>query len=202
MSGDDVAERPSLRVVVGLGNPGSRYQGTRHNLGFRVVDALAARRRQALDREECAALVSEARGVLLVKPLTYMNRSGYAVRCLLERRGLTPEDMLVIYDEVRLPLGSLRLRGGGDPAGHRGMESIVRNVQTTCMPRLRLGVGAADGPPPADTLADYVLEPFKADEIDPAEKMVGRAADAVEVWLSQGLEAAMNQFNRTPQGSL
>jgi PTH1 family peptidyl-tRNA hydrolase len=165
------------------------------------VDELAARRRQALDREECASLVSEAREVLLVKPLTYMNRSGYAVRCLLEKRGLTTENMLMIYDEVHLPLGSLRLRGGGDPAGHRGMESIVRNVQTTRMPRLRLGVGGPDGAPPAETLADYVLEPFKADEIDAAEEMVGRAADAVEAWLSEGLEKAMNQFNRTLPGA-
>jgi PTH1 family peptidyl-tRNA hydrolase len=201
MSRDDVAEAFGPSLIVGLGNPGSKYQGTRHNLGFRVVDELAARRQRTLDREACASMVAEDEGVLLVKPLTYMNRSGYAVRCLLEQRDLLPENMLVIYDEVHLPLGSLRLRGGGDPAGHRGMESIVRNVQTTRFPRLRMGVGGPDGAPAPETLADYVLEKFAADEIDPAEEMVGRAADAVEVWLSQGLDEAMNQFNRTSPSS-
>jgi PTH1 family peptidyl-tRNA hydrolase len=201
MNRTDVGEPTGLRLVVGLGNPGSKYQGTRHNLGFLVVDELASRRNQTPDREECASLVSEAPEVLLVKPLTYMNRSGYAVRCLLERRDLMPENILVIYDEVHLPLGSLRLRGSGDPAGHRGMESIVRSVQTTQVPRLRLGVGGSDGAPAAETLADYVLEPFAADERDSADEMVSRAADAVEAWLSQGLEAAMNKFNKTPSSS-
>jgi PTH1 family peptidyl-tRNA hydrolase len=201
MSRDDVAAESGLSLIVGLGNPGSKYQGTRHNLGFRVVDELAARRRRTLDREACASMVAEDGDVLLVKPVTYMNRSGYAVRCLLEQRNLTPDKMLVIYDEVHLPLGSLRLRGGGEPAGHRGMESIVRNVQTTQFPRLRMGVGGPDGAPAAETLADYVLEEFGPDEMGPAEEMVGRAADAVEAWLSQGLDEAMNQFNRTPPSS-
>ena len=145
MSRVDSADGAALRLVAGLGNPGARFVGTRHNIGFRVVGELASRRSTRFEREECNSLVGAADGLLVVKPLTFMNRSGYALRCLLERHDIRPTDVLVIYDEVHLPLGRLRLRRGGEPAGHRGMESIVRNLQTTDVPRLRLGVGPQEG---------------------------------------------------------
>ena len=196
MSGAESAEAGALRMIAGLGNPGRRYAGTRHNVGFRVVEELVARRSLRFDREECSALVAAGEDLLITKPLTYMNRSGYALRCLLERHEVRPSDVLVIYDEVHLPLGRLRLRRGGEPAGHRGLESIVRNLQTTEIPRLRLGVGPEDVDLPSARLSDYVLGKFKGDERDTADAMVDRAADAAEAWLDEGVEQAMNLFNR------
>lgn len=186
--------------MLGLGNPGGRYAATRHNLGFRVVDELARRRRVTVDAFECDALVGEAAGegadehrpLLLAKPQTYMNRSGFAARCLVERRGLSPGDLLVVYDEVALPLGRVRVRPGGGPAGHRGIESVIAELRTDEVARVRLGIAPEE--PPAD-LADFVLEPFAAGEEEAAAAMVGRAADACEAWLALGVEAAMSRFN-------
>lgn len=192
---EDNPARPGLRVVVGLGNPGARYRETRHNLGFRVVELLARRRSVELSRVECNARVAETGGVVLVLPQTYMNRSGYAVRCLAERHAFTPEDVLVVYDDVALPLGRLRLRPGGSPGGHRGMESVVENLRSDAVPRLRLGCAGMDGPAPGEELTDYVLSPFRPDEVEPAAEMVERAADACEAWLEQGVETAMNRYN-------
>ncbi|MFP3939614.1 MAG: aminoacyl-tRNA hydrolase [Acidobacteriota bacterium] len=186
---------PGLRVVVGLGNPGARYRETRHNLGFRVVELLARRRSVELSRLECNALVAGAGGVLLVLPQTYMNRSGYAVRCLAERHGFAPEDVLLVYDDVALPLGRLRLRPGGSPGGHRGVESVVENLRTDAVPRLRLGCAGEDGPPGGEELVDYVLSPFRPDEEKAAAEMVERAADACQAWLDHGIEVAMNRYN-------
>lgn len=182
----------AVRYVVGLGNPGARFDGTRHNLGYRVVDELARRRSVSVWREICRALVGDDDRLTLVKPLTFMNRSGYAVRCLVERSGDEPDDMLMVYDDVNLPFGTLRLRPAGQPGGHRGMESIVENLRTPSIPRLRLGIGA---PPPGEDLSDYVLSPFAADENDVVETLVERAADAAEAWLEEGVETAMNRFN-------
>jgi PTH1 family peptidyl-tRNA hydrolase len=117
------------------------------------------------------------------------------VRCLAERHGLEPGDVLVVYDEVALPLGRLRVRPGGSPGGHRGMESVVENLRTDRVPRLRLGCGAEEGPPPADDLVEYVLSPFRPEEREAAGEMVERAADACRAWLGEGIEAAMNRYN-------
>ncbi|HEX6199334.1 MAG TPA: aminoacyl-tRNA hydrolase [Thermoanaerobaculia bacterium] len=184
------------RAVVGLGNPGERYRETRHNLGFRVVETLARRLDVALEGTECNSVTGRrGDGPLLVLPQTYMNRSGYAVRCLAERHGLEPGDVLVVYDEVALPLGRLRVRPGGSPGGHRGMESVVENLRTDRVPRLRLGCGGEEGPPSAEDLVDYVLSPFRAEEREAAGEMVERAADACRAWLEEGIEAAMNRYN-------
>lgn len=186
------------RVVIGLGNPGERYRDTRHNLGFRVARELAARRGARIDRLECNALVGEAPDggdLLFVLPQTFMNRSGHALRCLRERRGLEPERMLVVYDEVQLPLGRLRMRPGGGPGGHRGMESVVESLRTDRVPRLRLGCGSEAGASVGDDLVRYVLSPFEADERGAAEEMIERAADACEVWLDEGVDVAMNRTN-------
>jgi PTH1 family peptidyl-tRNA hydrolase len=182
------------KLIVGLGNPGRRYRDTRHNLGFAVVDELARRRGIGLDRDECGARVGSDAALTLAEPQIYMNRSGYALRCLVERHGFAPQAVLVVYDDVHLPLGRLRLRPGGSPGGHRGMESVLENLRTDAVPRLRLGVQPAltvSG----DALADFVLEPFDADERAAAAAMVERAADACEAWLELGVETAMARFN-------
>lgn len=184
------------RLILGLGNPGARYAATRHNVGFRVVERLAGRRGIGLDHDECNSRVGHDGELELAAPQTFMNRSGYAARCLLERRELAPEDLLVVYDEVHLPLGSLRLRPRGSPAGHRGIESVLENLGTDEVPRLRLGVAGPEGPPAGDRMVDFVLEPFDDHELEAVEEMIERAAAACEVWAQEGTEAAMQRFNR------
>jgi peptidyl-tRNA hydrolase, PTH1 family len=189
------------RLILGLGNPGAAYAATRHNVGFRVVAELARRWGERVDHLECGALVGKleasARGgpeTLLALPQTFMNRSGYAARCLLERHRLEPAGVLVVYDEINLPLGRLRLRRSGSPAGHRGMESVIENLRTVEVPRLRLGIAGAEPTAGAD-FADFVLAPFAPEETAAAEEMIRRAADACEVWRQEGPEAAMQRFN-------
>lgn len=197
--------------MLGLGNPGETYRATRHNVGFRVVEEVARRHGVRLTALECNCLVGElpagpgpedAGGspvpppTLLALPQTYMNRSGHAARCLVERRGFAPADVLVVYDEVSLPLGKLRLRRGGSPGGHRGIESIVEGLRTAEVPRLRCGVAGEGGPPAGEELVDFVLAPFAPAEEEAVAAMVARAADAVEAWLGQDIAAVMNAFNR------
>lgn len=184
-----------LRLVLGLGNPGSEYRGSRHNLGFEVVDELASRSDSPVDRLECNSLVSELPGVLLAKPQTYMNRSGYAAACLCDRRDIEPEDVLVVIDDVALPLGSLRMRRGGSPGGHRGLESVVESLRTDRIPRLRLGIREGEMVPEGDELVDFVLGPFDESDRDMVDEMLGRAADACLAWIENGIEEAMNRFN-------
>ncbi|MDX1503036.1 MAG: aminoacyl-tRNA hydrolase [Thermoanaerobaculia bacterium] len=184
------------RLVVGLGNPGARYEGTRHNVGYLVVEELAGRRSARFGRSECNSLLAAAGDdLLLAKPLTYMNRSGYAARCLLERRDLDASSILVVYDDVWLPLGRLRARPRGGPGGHRGMESIVNSLRTPEIGRLRLGVGWEGGPPEGVDLVEYVLEPFAEEDRGAVEALVGRAADACECWLDHGMEETMARYN-------
>ena len=149
----------------------------------------------ALDRVECNALVAPG-DPILAKPQTYMNRSGYSLRCLVERHGVATEDCLVIYDEVQLPLGRLRFRTSGSPGGHRGMESVINNLRSQAVPRLRLGVGGEDGAPAGEDLVEYVLEPFRADELEEVSSLIERAADACEAWLAEEPDQVMNRFNR------
>jgi len=183
------------RLILGLGNPGEEYATTRHNVGFRVVEELARRFAVRLDHRECNASTARAPLVLLAQPQTYMNRSGFAARCLLELHGLAPEAMLVVYDEVNLPFGRLRLRRSGSPAGHRGIESILENLRTDQVPRLRIGIAGPDGPAAGDALVDYVLSPFTAAEEEALAPILQRAADACETWLREGIDAAMRHFN-------
>jgi PTH1 family peptidyl-tRNA hydrolase len=134
--------------------------------------------------------------VLLAEPQTYMNRSGYTARCLVERRGFEPGEILVVFDEVNLPLGRLRLRPRGSPGGHRGMESILDSLASSEVPRLRLGVGG-DPPPAAEELVDFVLSQFTADERPQAAEMIETAVEACESWLAEGMQTTMNRFNRS-----
>lgn len=180
-------------LILGLGNPGERYRDTRHNVGFLVVEELARRWGVRLDRRECNAIVG-GEEILLAQPQTYMNRSGWAARCLLESHGLDPAGVLVVYDEVALPLGRLRLRKSGSPGGHRGLESVIENLRTDQVPRLRLGIAPEEAPRGED-LVEFVLAPFPPDQREAVEAMVARAADACEVWLREGAEAAMSRFN-------
>ncbi|MDR5710109.1 MAG: aminoacyl-tRNA hydrolase [Armatimonadota bacterium] len=184
-----------MRLVVGLGNPGRRYRGTRHNVGWEVVDRLSARWDVEISREEEEALVGrgEVAGVevLLAKPLTYMNRSGEAVRGLVHRYGLRPEEIVVIYDDVDLPVGAIRVRARGSAGGHHGMASVLAALGTREVPRVRIGIGR-----PRGDAAAYVLSRFAPAERPLVEEAVERAADAVETFLREGLEAAMNRFNR------
>jgi peptidyl-tRNA hydrolase, PTH1 family len=185
-----------VALVVGLGNPGARYARTRHNVGWRVVEALAARwRATPLPADPLArGWRAEHAGheVTLLQPLTFMNVSGEAVGAWWARHG-APERMLVVSDDVYLPLGTLRLRAGGSSGGHRGLESIEQALGHRDWPRLRIGVGAADS---SAALREHVLEAFGDDEVAAAEEAVVRAADSVECWLDHGLVAAMNRFNR------
>ncbi len=196
------------RLVLGLGNPGPQYRETRHNVGFRVVEELARRRGLSFEREpvrgECGSRVVSTGDLTLALPQTFMNRSGYAARCLVEVHGFAPEEILVVYDEVALPLGRLRLRRAGSPAGHRGIESILHQLRTDQIPRLRLGVGRGERPlgneggldpqAPVD-LADFVLAPFAEEERETVAAMILRAADACEVWATDGADRAMARYN-------
>jgi PTH1 family peptidyl-tRNA hydrolase len=185
-----------VRMVVGLGNPGDRYRRTRHNVGFMVLDELASRAGAGKGRQEADCWVAPARiageEVLLVKPLTFMNRSGLAVERLLAGKGATPQDLVVVLDEVALELGVLRIRERGSHGGHNGLRSLVDVLGTDDFARLRIGIRKGD--PPED-LADYVLSEFPRDDVLVVQEIVGRASDAVECLLSEGAPAAMNRFN-------
>lgn len=188
-----------MRLVVGLGNPGPEYAGTRHNLGFRVVEEVARRRALRSWSPLCAALVARGGDLLLARPQTFMNRSGLAVRCLAEREEMGPAEILVVFDDLALPLGRLRLRAGGGSGGHRGMASILEQLRSDEVPRLRLGIG----PAPAGTdLADWVLAPFEEVEREAVEAAVGRGADACEAWLEEDLEQVAARFNAPPPGEV
>lgn len=185
----------SIRLVLGLGNPGERYAETRHNVGFRVVDELASRR--GLGPWE-AYILSDLRsldiggGVIAAKPMTYMNRSGAALSWLLERFALEPEQILVVVDDIDLPIGRLRLRKHGGPGTHNGLRDLC-DVVGSSFPRLRVGVRGEDV---WEDLAAYVTDPFEADELEEVDRAIVRAADAVEAVVTDGLDAAMNRFNR------
>lgn len=184
------------RLLVGLGNPGERYRRTRHNVGFMVVDALAARAGAGRGTEEGEAWVAPATvagtDVLLVKPLTFMNRSGAAVAPLVAARGLAPPDIVVVVDDVALELGQVRVRERGSHGGHNGLRSLAEELGTDDFPRVRVGIRR--GEPPAD-LAEYVLSEFPQDDVLVVQEVVGFAADAVESVLREGAAAAMNRFN-------
>jgi len=184
-----------LKVIVGLGNPGRQYHGTRHNVGFAVVDLLVesphASRFQGRFQAQVAELVEDALKVLLVKPETYMNLSGRSVRQLLDFYQLPLEDLLVVCDDINLPLGKLRARARGTHGGHNGLRDIQNHLGTTEYARLRLGVGA----PPEDEAVDHVLGRFRPSERDVIDEAIRTAAQAVIVWAHRGIDACMNEFN-------
>jgi PTH1 family peptidyl-tRNA hydrolase len=186
-----------VKLIAGLGNPGDRYRGTRHNVGFDVIDELARRHGLAFEMAPANALQAKWRGagdvVWLIKPLTLMNLSGEAVGALSRYYKVDVPDVFVVCDDVNLPVGRLRARAGGSDGGHNGLRSIADHLGTMEYARLRLGVGRGDA---RRDLADHVLARFESEERSGMNDAVTRAADAVELWISDGLARVMNTFNR------
>ena len=188
-------------LVVGLGNPGREYTNTRHNIGFRCVDALAARHNLAFeDKKKSKAKIAlgsiQGQRVLLAKPQTYMNLSGSAVQGLAAFYQIPPAQMMVIFDDLDLPVGTLRIRPKGGSGGHKGVTNIIQRLGTQGFSRIRVGIGRPDTP--VDP-ASYVLRPFEgSDEVEIAEA-VERVILAVETWLTDGIDLAMNRYNGSPE---
>ena len=185
-------------IIAGLGNPDEKYQGTRHNVGFDVVDRLAEKYQIAVDTKKHRALIGkgviEGQKVLLVKPQTYMNLSGESIRSLVEYYKIDPEEeLLVIYDDISLDVGQLRIRKKGSAGGHNGIKNIIAHLDTTVFPRIKVGVGEK---PKNYDLADYVLGHFSKQERELMEEGYEHASDAVEQIVQGEIEAAMNVFNK------
>ena len=184
-----------MKVVVGLGNPGSEYAHTRHNLGYRVVDLLASRFKGTWSESAWYFFCRIGKGdrpLLLVKPATYMNRSGVAVAQVLDGFEVGIENALVVVDDVHLDLGRIRLRRGGSHGGHNGLASVIDCVGSGAFPRLRVGIGA---PPEGADRIEHVLNPFEDDERDTVEAAVRAAARGAACWMESGIDEAMNRYN-------
>jgi PTH1 family peptidyl-tRNA hydrolase len=186
-----------MRLIVGLGNPDPEYQWTPHNLGFMAVDELANRNGIRVERPEGKALAGRGKiageEVILAKPQTYMNLSGISVRELLGKYELDVKDLLVLWDEAQLPLGTIRIHPDGSAGSHNGAKSVIGALGTEEFARLRLGCGPEQ---PLSSRKEYVLRPMKKAELEAAAEMIGEAGDAVEMILTQGIDAAMNKYNR------
>lgn len=187
---------PQIRLVAGLGNPGVEYNRTRHNIGFDVVDFLASEWGLVWQHSKSwHALWAKGERAILVKPASYMNRSGEALLAVANFYKIEPAEILVVLDDLALELGRLRLRTEGGAGGHNGLESIILSLGTEAIPRLRLGIGAA----PSDGASDYVLGRFFKEERPVIEKAIARAADAVKCAIDKGVLSAMNLFNKIPE---
>lgn len=188
-------------LVAGLGNPGERYAATPHNLGFLVVDVLAARHGIRMTRKECQAIIGQGtiagKSVLLAKPQTFMNLSGIAVKSLIERSKLDKneialQDLILVYDELDLPWGALRVKPKGSPAGHNGAKDVIAKLGSGDFPRVRLGVHPGH---PLQSGADYLLSGFSRQQNETLEKFISFAADATESVIAEGVEKSMTGFN-------
>lgn len=184
-------------LIIGLGNPGAAYENTRHNLGFRLIDRLAREEQTQVRREECRALIGRAeiggQSAELVKPQTFMNLSGEAVACLLKKENREVQKMIVIVDDLALPLGTIRLRRKGSDGGHNGLKSMTACLKTDGYIRLRIGIKSAH--PVSDTRR-FVLENFSKNDLATVEEVLERSAAAVRAVISDGIEPAMAEFNR------
>lgn len=189
-----------MKLIVGLGNPGSKYGGTRHNLGFEVVDEVARRRGLAFESSPADAVMARERGpdaqLILAKPMTFMNRSGDAIGVLSRYFRVETGDILIVVDDANLPLGRLRARPNGSDGGHNGLRSVILALATREFPRLRMGVGRGET---QRDLADHVLARFSADELETIHEMMTRAADAAELFVESGIMTVMNRFNAPEQ---
>jgi len=185
-----------MKLIVGLGNPGAEYERTRHNVGWQVIDAFAKKFRMEVSRHEKNALTGTGRvaggSVMAAKPLTYMNLSGDAVKLLVNGYLDSVQDLIVVYDDIDLPLGKLRIRPNGSAGTHNGMRSIISTLGNENFPRLRVGIGSAD----QGRLRDYVLDAFTAEEKPVVDRAVERAVDALVLFVRGDLRRAMTQFNR------
>ncbi len=190
------ADAAGIRLVVGLGNPGAEYERTRHNIGFAVLDRLAAEQRAPWERSaKWGVYWTKLGDVLLVKPMRYMNRSGEPLLAIAQFYKVEPGEMLVVLDDMALELGRLRIRLEGGTGGHNGLESIITTFGTEKIARLRVGIGAA----PGAGAVDYVLGRFFEEEMPVVEKTIERAAEAVKWAIDKGVVSAMNTFNKIPE---
>ncbi|MGP1441449.1 MAG: aminoacyl-tRNA hydrolase [Anaerovoracaceae bacterium] len=184
-----------MKVIVGLGNPGKEYENTKHNIGFLTLDRLSERLGISIKQIKHKALTGEGfvkgQKLMLVKPQTYMNLSGQCVREVMQYYKLEPENLIVIYDDLDIPIGTLRLRAKGSAGTHNGMKSIIYDIQEDGFPRVRVGIGGER----KGNLANYVISGFRKEDINTVETAVEKAADAVECWIDEGINAAMNKFN-------
>jgi peptidyl-tRNA hydrolase, PTH1 family len=191
-----VEEHP-IRLVAGLGNPGPEYAATRHNIGFMVLDQLAAQLGSTWEKSsKWDALSAKCGAVLLIKPVSFMNRSGYPLFAVAQFYKIEPQEILIVLDEMALPLGRLRLRTRGGPGGHNGLESVIVQFGTEEIPRLRVGIGAA----PREGSVDYLLGRFFDEEKPLVRSTIDHAVEAVKYAIDNGLVSAMNTFN--PENSL
>ena len=185
-----------MRLIVGLGNPGLEYRCTRHNLGFRCVDLISKEWSIPVKERRAKAVLGRGiyagREVVLAKPRTFMNNSGQGVSYLLTRFSADIDHLLVIYDDMELPLGRLRIRASGSDGGHRGVESLIYELGTQDFPRMRLGIGP---PPEEQDPVDFVLGRFSGEEMEIVDRAVETAVKAVEYWLEEDIDIAMNRFN-------
>lgn len=187
-----------MKIIVGLGNPGRKYEGTPHNAGFEVIDEIANKNGLKMKNSwrfpiESAQFRVEQHTVLLVKPQTFMNRSGNAIAPMLRKKGVAAGDLLVLVDDVELPLGKLRLRANGSAGTHNGLKSLVERLGSQEFARLRIGVGPV---PPERDLVAFVLERYAPQAREQVRELIPRAADAALAWVSDGVEKTMNEFNR------
>ncbi|MGI6452634.1 MAG: aminoacyl-tRNA hydrolase [Syntrophomonadaceae bacterium] len=184
-----------MKIVVGLGNPGPRYKSTRHNVGFEAVQELASRCLVVRQESRFDALIGHANmgqeKVLLVKPMTFMNRSGNAVQPLVDWYKVDLKDLMVIYDDMDLPVGTLRIRPGGGSGGHKGMQSIIQRLGSKEFPRTRIGIGRSE-----HEAIDWVLGRFTSAEKEAIDQAVKKAVDALECWIKNGIDLAMNSYNK------
>ncbi len=184
-------------AVVGLGNPGKKYETTRHNVGFMLIDRISQKRNVKLKRRGDLARSSrierEKEDLILVKPWTYMNRSGLAVKSLIDKTGVKLSHLLTVYDDLDIPLGEIRVRNKGGPGTHNGMISIIQEIECTLFPRIRIGIG----PLPADVeAAAFVLSKFRKDEKKALVRSLDMAEEALDLIVNLNIEEAMNRFNR------
>ncbi len=189
------SDKEAISLVVGLGNPGSRYAHTRHNAGFMTLEELAGRRGASFKKYrgiDTGSFACGGRDVKLARPLDFMNRSGEAVKQLRRRFRLDPREILVIYDDIDLAAGTVRIRRGGSSGGHLGIQSIIDHLGSDAFARVRIGVGR---PPTPEEAADYVLEQLSGEVLEALRESARRGADAVEAVLDEGIGAAMNRFN-------
>jgi len=187
---------PQIRLIAGLGNPGREYEQTRHNIGFLVVDRLAAQFGSTWEKStKWGAILAKCGQVILVKPMTYMNRSGEPLGAIGQFYKIEPPEILIVLDDLALPPGHLRLRARGGAGGHNGLESILAQFGTEEIPRLRIGIGA----PPRDGSVDYVLSRFFDEEKTLVASAIDRAAEALKWAIDKGLVSAMNNFNQTEE---
>lgn len=184
-----------MYLIAALGNPGREYELTRHNAGFMTADAFCGIHGFSCDKERFYSLCGETRvgaeKVLLIKPQTYMNLSGIAVRAAADYYRIDPEHIIVIHDDIEFPMGELRIRRGGGPGTHNGMKSVVSSLATTKFPRIRFGVGDNG----SRDLRDYVLSPFTSEELEIMKSSAEKAAQAIDCYISEGIDSAMNKFN-------